>query len=85
MGRSCTGRGDDRQGTVVASQPRAEEPCTNACRHARVIEGETSRFYLCEVSVINPAYPKYPVLPVLRSVGYKPVAAGFAYDGDDPQ
>ena len=56
-----------------------------SCRHARVIEGETSRFYLCEVSVINPAYPKYPVLPVLRCVGYKPVAAGFAYDGDDPQ
>ena len=42
------------------------------CRHARiVISRAESRFYLCKRSRTDPAYPKYPRLPVLRCNGYE--------------
>ena len=42
------------------------------CRHARiVISRAESRFYLCKRSRIDPAYPKYPRLPVLQCDGYE--------------
>jgi len=30
-----------------------------------------STFYMCQLSVTDPAFPKYPRLPVLRCVGYE--------------
>jgi hypothetical protein len=30
-----------------------------------------SRFLLCQLSQTNPAYPKYPPLPVVRCDGYQ--------------
>jgi hypothetical protein len=37
-----------------------------------VIESERgSVFYLCQRSRTDPAYPKYPRLPVLRCAGYE--------------
>ncbi|HVM75188.1 MAG TPA: hypothetical protein VMT75_06050 [Candidatus Saccharimonadales bacterium] len=48
--------------------------CAN-CRHARQIESpKGSRFLLCQLSQSDPAYPKYPRLPVLRCSGYTPVS-----------
>jgi len=42
------------------------------CRFAQVIESERgSVFYLCLRSRTDPAYPKYPRLPVLRCAGYE--------------
>lgn len=42
------------------------------CRHARiVISRAESRFYLCKRSSTDPAYPKYPRLPVLQCDGYE--------------
>ena len=42
------------------------------CRHARIVVSRAeSRFYLCERSRTDPAYPKYPRLPVLRCDGYE--------------
>ena len=42
------------------------------CIHARRIESDRgSAFWLCELSVTDPAFPKYPRLPVLACTGYE--------------
>jgi hypothetical protein len=44
-----------------------------ACRHVRVVESKRgSRFYLCGLAAVDPAFPKYPGLPVLRCRGFTP-------------
>ena len=41
------------------------------CLHARRIESPRgSVFFLCELSVTDPRFPKYPRLPVLTCSGY---------------
>lgn len=43
-----------------------------SCRHVQVIETPRgSTFYLCRLSAVNPDFPKYPRLPVLRCAGYE--------------
>jgi hypothetical protein len=39
-----------------------------------------SRFYLCTLSEVDPRFPKYPGIPVLRCVGYTPMVAGVVTD-----
>jgi hypothetical protein len=42
------------------------------CVHSRCIESERgSSFILCELSVSDPRFPKYPRLPVLSCEGYE--------------
>jgi len=37
----------------------------------KVVETRTgSRFYLCRLSDVDPRFPKYPRIPVLRCAGY---------------
>jgi hypothetical protein len=48
--------------------------CSN-CVHCRVIAARRSRFYFCERSATDPAFPRYPRLPVR-------VCAGFEEGGD---
>jgi hypothetical protein len=44
----------------------------DSCRHQRVIRNTRgSSFSLCERSRSEPAYPKYPRLPVLRCAGWQ--------------
>lgn len=44
-----------------------------ACIHARMIRsGRGSTFWLCELSRIDPAFPRYPRLPVVRCTGFAP-------------
>jgi hypothetical protein len=47
----------------------------------REVRTARSRFLLCELSVADPGYPKYPRQPVARCDGYRP--RGDA-DGTDP-
>ena len=48
--------------------------CAN-CIHARQISSSKgSHFLLCQLSESDPAFPKYPRLPVLRCSGHKPKA-----------
>jgi hypothetical protein len=48
-----------------------------ACRHRRVVtSARGSRFLLCERSKTDPAFPKYPRLPVLRCAGFERGAGG---------
>jgi hypothetical protein len=43
-----------------------------SCRFTRQIESDRgSIFYLCERSATDPAFPKYPRLPVLQCPGYE--------------
>lgn len=49
------------------------------CRNVRVVHsGKGSTFYLCELSKTDPAFPKYPRIPVLRCRGYLPDPAATA-------
>ena len=41
------------------------------CESVREICTARSRFLLCELSVMNAAYPKYPPQPVVRCDGYR--------------
>ncbi len=46
----------------------------DACVHQRLVSNTRgSTFSLCERSRDEPAYPKYPRLPVLRCAGFTPV------------
>ena len=63
-------------------EPTARGLC-EACRHAREItSGRGSTFVLCERSRVDPNYPRYPRLPVLRCAGYEPRRPG---DLDAPE
>jgi hypothetical protein len=43
------------------------------CRHAHRIETRAaSVFWLCERSLTDPAYVRYPALPMLRCAGFEP-------------
>jgi hypothetical protein len=35
-----------------------------------------SRFYLCTLSEVDPRFPKYPRIPVVRCIGYVPAPGG---------
>jgi hypothetical protein len=44
-----------------------------SCVNARIVETKRgSRFYLCELSFTDPAFGRYPPLPVVRCTGYEP-------------
>jgi hypothetical protein len=51
------------------------------CIHARVVESSKgSAFLLCQLSKMDPRFPKYPRLPVLSCSGYE----RFAQEGSAP-
>ena len=42
------------------------------CRHARrIVSDRGSRFWLCRRSETDPAFPRYPALPVLACTGFE--------------
>lgn len=41
------------------------------CVHCRVITARRSRFYFCERSATDPAFPRYPRLPVRVCAGFE--------------
>ena len=51
------------------------------CRHRRDVESATSRFVLCTRSFSDPAFPKYPRLPVLSCAGYESLPSGQEQPG----
>jgi hypothetical protein len=45
------------------------------CQFMRRMKSDRgSTFYLCELSATDPAFPKYPRLPVLECPGYEPIS-----------
>ena len=48
----------------------------DTCRHQRLVSNTRgSTFSLCERSRTDPAFPRYPRLPVLACRGYEPRAS----------
>ena len=43
-----------------------------SCRNLREVRTARSRFLLCELSVTNADYPKYPPQPVVQCEGFQP-------------
>lgn len=57
------------------------------CANVRVVDTRRgSRFYLCQLSEVDPRFPKYPRTPVLRCIGYSPVESreSVQVDGREP-
>ncbi len=62
------------------SDPRAPADaglCAN-CRHCRRVTTPRSVFLLCERSVTDPRYARYPRLPVASCPGHEPDERGAA-------
>jgi hypothetical protein len=52
--------------------PRQPAGLCDSCRHQRVVRNTRgSTFSLCERSKTDPAFPRYPRLPVIECVGYE--------------
>jgi hypothetical protein len=42
-----------------------------SCANVRIVDTRKgSRFFMCQLSEIDPRFPKYPRTPVLRCLGY---------------
>jgi hypothetical protein len=55
------------------------------CVNARIIESRRgSRFWLCALSKVDPRFPKYPPLPVVRCSGYTPGEPSTQGPATDP-
>lgn len=54
------------------------------CRFQRLVAGARSTFSLCERSITDTRFARYPPLPVVRCIGYVRVAADAAQEGSDP-
>jgi hypothetical protein len=55
-----------------AQHERARAGLCADCLHARRIESDRgAKFYLCQLAATDPAYRKYPALPVTRCAGYQ--------------
>lgn len=49
----------------------------SVCRHVKVAGNRRgSLFYLCQRSAEDPAFPRYPGLPVLACRGFEPQSPG---------
>lgn len=57
---------------VGVNQESAIAGLCATCVHVRRITSDRgSVFYLCQLSKVDPSYPKYPRLPVLQCAGYE--------------
>lgn len=79
--------GAARVGNGIAPPPAG---LCAGCANVREIRTRTgSRFLLCELSAVDPAFPRYPRLPVLRCRGFVPAEGSSPGDGgpaaDDPR
>ena len=56
----------------MAATPPGRAGLCASCRFAEVITSSRgSTFYLCALADTDPAFRRYPVLPVLRCSGYQ--------------
>jgi hypothetical protein len=51
---------------------RAKAGLCADCIHTRCVKSDRSvEFYLCALHAVDPSFPKYPRLPVMRCGGYE--------------
>jgi hypothetical protein len=60
----------ERRDAVDPGTRRSVGLCADCQRARPITSSHGSVFYLCEYSTIDPAYPKYPRLPVLQCAAY---------------
>ncbi len=57
-----------------------------SCANVKIVDTRKgSRFFLCQLSEVDPRFPKYPRIPVLACAGYAPAgesSEGHSADGD---
>jgi hypothetical protein len=64
---------DDRSDGEQAERPERSAGLCATCQHAQVIRSDRgSRFVLCGRSKTDPAFPRFPPLPVLVCPGFEP-------------
>ena len=62
----------------VAARPLPRRRAMNqslceTCQEMReIVTPKGSRFLLCELALVDPAYPKYPPQPVVQCAGHRP-------------
>ena len=60
---------------MAETEPAGPAGLCTSCRHARIVAGRRgNRYWLCALSVTDPRFPRYPVLPVLECDGHERVA-----------
>lgn len=52
------------------------------CRHLRLLSSGRSKFVRCWLGESDPAYPRYPALPVVACNGYEPWDDGSGEHGN---
>ena len=53
------------------------------CANVRIVDTRKgSRFYMCQLSDVDPRFPKYPRTPVMQCIGYVPAPAPDAVAAD---
>ena len=58
---------------ILGAMARPPAGLCDSCRHQRLVPNTRgSTFSLCERSKTDPAYPRYPRLPVVECPGYEP-------------
>jgi hypothetical protein len=56
---------------------QAEAGLCGRCANVQVITSSRgSRFYLCRLSAVDDRFPRYPRLPVLECIGFRPAVPG---------
>lgn len=65
---------------------RAPDPgLCRACRNSRLVRSARgSTFWLCELSRVDPAFPRYPPLPVVRCSGFTVAVVDRGADAQAP-
>jgi hypothetical protein len=58
--------------------------CESCERVREVVTPMESRFLLCQLSLTDPSYPKYPPQPVVKCAGHVPKDAGPEVRDDRP-
>jgi hypothetical protein len=54
-----------------------------SCANVRTVDTRKgSRFYMCQLSEVDPRFSKYPRTPVLQCLGYVPAPAPDAVGAD---
>jgi len=60
----------ERDGVIV---PSVKPGLCETCTHVQIVRSSKgSSFVLCRLSEVNPAFRRYPALPVLACPGYSP-------------
>jgi hypothetical protein len=54
------------------------------CKYKREVRTPRSRFLLCEMSLTDADFPKYPPQPVIQCGGYRPTSEATERGQGDP-